>query len=115
MNLDMRALQPTNNTIVSYNMLGMADTDTLPEWRLTSKNTSTGVGNGFMALASMACLGLMSNNTAITQLKVQQSQLHLLDLTHFACSQLWDSLPVMHKLQQSRCLSRRVVSAGLWG
>jgi len=78
MNLDMRALQPANNTIVSYNILGMADTDKLPEWRLTSKNTSTGVGNGFMVLANAACLGLMSNNTAITQLKVQQSHLHLL-------------------------------------
>jgi len=36
------------------------------------------VGNGFMVLANAACLGLMSNNTAITQLKVQQSHLHLL-------------------------------------
>ena len=77
MNLDMRALQPTNNTIVSYNMLNMADTDTLPEWRLTSRNTSAGVGNTFMVLANMACLGLMSNKSAITQLKVQQFYLHI--------------------------------------
>ena len=71
MNLDMNALQPTNNTVVSYNIHGMADTDTLPEWRLTAKNASTPVLNGFVALAHAACLGLMSNRTAMTQLKVQ--------------------------------------------
>ena len=109
----MRALQPTNNTIVPYNILNMADTDMLPEWRLTSKNTSAGVGNGFMVLANMACLGLMSNKSAITQLKVQPSHLHVSSRVFHACARLWNSPPMMHK--QSRCLSRSVVSAGLWG
>ena len=70
MNLDTGVLQPTSNTVVSYNILGMADLDTLPAWRLTSKNTSASVLSSFMALAQSACQGLMRNNTAITQLKV---------------------------------------------
>ena len=70
MNLDTRVLQPTNNTVVSYNILGMADLDTLPAWRLTSNNPSASVLNNFLALAKSACQGLMRNNTAITQLKV---------------------------------------------
>ncbi|CAL5226014.1 g8820 [Coccomyxa viridis] len=69
MNLDIGALQPTNNTVVSYSILGMADSDTLPAWRLTSKNSSAGVLAGFMALAHSACRGLMGNDTAMTQLK----------------------------------------------
>ena len=113
MKVDMRALQPTNNTIVSYNMLDMADTDMLPEWRLTSKNTSAGVGNDFMVLANMACLGLMSNKSAITQLKVQPSHLHVSGRIFYACARLWNFPPMVHK--QSRCLSRSMVSAGLWG
>ncbi|CAL5225998.1 g8801 [Coccomyxa viridis] len=69
MNLDIGALQPTNNTILSYNILGMADSDTLPAWRPTSKTSSAGVLAGSMALAHSACRGLMGNDTAMTQLK----------------------------------------------
>ena len=76
LNLDRRSLQPTNNTVVSYNILGMADSDTLPAWRLTSKNSSAGVLSGFVALANSACRGLMSNITAIDQLKVVAFHVH---------------------------------------
>ena len=72
MNLDMNPLQPTNNTILSYNIHGMADTETLSDWSaLSSKNTSAGVASSFMAITNLACLGLMSNETALTRLRVQ--------------------------------------------
>ncbi len=83
MNLDIAALQPTSNRVLSYNILGMTDSDTLPAWRLTSKNTSSGVLTGFMALAHSACRGLMSNNNVMTQLKV-----HCCHLQTLCCSYL---------------------------
>ncbi len=74
----MSPLQPTNNTILSYNIHGMADTETLSDWVLSSKNTSAGVASSFMVIINQACLGLMSNETALTQLKVQHSHLQIL-------------------------------------
>ena len=119
MNLDIGALQPTNNTVVSYSILGMADSDTLPAWRLTSKNSSAGVLAGFMALAHSACRGLMGNDTAMTQLKARCCHLQALSQT---CCTRYDTrmlqCPAMQciavrKLKMVRCCSRGALAAGL--
>ena len=78
MNLDIKPLHPTKNTILSYNIHGMADTETLSDWTLSSKNTSAGVLSSFMAITNLACLGLMSNETALTRLRVQHCYLQIL-------------------------------------
>ena len=107
----MGALQPTNNTVVSYNILGMADSDTLPAWRLTSKNSSAGVLTGFLALAHSACHSLIRNQTAMTQLKVQQ---HLLA----ACAGPQchaKSRNAVHKLRLPGHFSGCLVAVGVWG
>ncbi len=122
MNLDIGALQSTNNAVVSYNILGMADSDTLPAWRLTSKNSSAGVLTGFMALAHSACRGLMGNDTAMTQLKVRCCHLQTLSQRRLAHSGYATRCAAMPKLCTAVCVlkmprscGRGMSAAGLWG
>lgn len=110
MNLDMNYLQPTHNTILSYNIPGMADTETLSDWSaLSSKNTSAGVASSFMAITNLACLGLMSNETALTRLRVQHCYLQFLGPSLCMCP------AVIFALRCTNCFSSQpdVVSAGL--
>ena len=69
--MDVSILQPTSSTILSYLMHGMNDSGTMPEWRLSTEKTWAAIWSSYNVITEAACIGLLSNDTAMDRLKVQ--------------------------------------------
>lgn len=69
--LDTVLLQPTNSSIVSYDIRGLDLKGPTQEFRITSKTTLAQLAAGMGAMFSGACNGLMSNACTLQQVKVR--------------------------------------------
>jgi hypothetical protein len=70
MAMDVSILQPTSSHILSYLMHGMNDSGTMPEWRLSTGKTWAAIWSSYNVITEASCIGLLSNDTAMHQLKV---------------------------------------------
>ena len=88
---DVSFLQPTNSTIISYAMQGHHYDAVVPEFRVTADTTWSKLWQGLNLLLSDSCIGLMSNQTALDQMKVRhclQPRKHLLIDINFKQSRM---------------------------
>lgn len=69
--MDVSVLQPTSSHILSYLMHGMNDLGTMSEWRLSTGKTWAAIWSSYNVITEAACVGLLSNDTAMDRLKVQ--------------------------------------------
>ena len=77
---DVPLLHPTNSSIVSYAMHGKSYDATIPEWRIVANTPWSELWQGLNGLMSHACMGLMSNQTALDMMKVWLPVLSLVSL-----------------------------------
>ena len=66
----MHILGPTTIPIVSYDIPGMNATVPMPEWRIKLTTPWHELWRGLNGIMKDACEGLMSNETAMQQMKV---------------------------------------------
>ena len=67
---DVHILEPTTIPIVSYEIPGMDSSVPMPEWRVKSTTPWHELWRGLNGIMKGACEGLMSNETAMQQMKV---------------------------------------------
>ena len=67
---DVHILGPTTIPITTYEISGMKNSVPLPEWRIKSTTPWHELWRGLNGIMIGACEGLMSNETAMQQLKV---------------------------------------------
>ncbi len=67
---DVHILEPTTIPIVSYDIPGVNNTVPMPEWRIKSTTPWRELWRGLNGIMKDACEGLVSNETAMQQMKV---------------------------------------------
>lgn len=67
---DVPFLQPLNGTLVSYAIHGMSYDTPIPEFRIMANTPWKEVFQDLSEVMAGACMGLMSNQTALDRMKV---------------------------------------------